>query len=131
MRARRERGDVAVLRGPLTIAGHVTGSVLAVNSDVLLRPTARIDGQLLVVGGEVEGRNASRVDGAIRIYRQSLAYREDGQRIVATDEESVADDESWWHASSVVTGGTGARCSGWRRPGRTTASKGCPSSSGR
>lgn len=90
------RGDVAVLRGPLVIAGHVTGNVLAVNSDVLLRPTARIDGQLLVVGGEVEGRNASRVDGAIRIYREALAYREDGPRIVATDEES-ADDENWWH----------------------------------
>ena len=91
------RGDVAVLRGPLTIAGHVAGNVLAVNSDVLLRPSARIDGQLLVVGGEVEGRNSSRVDGAIRIYRQSLAYHEDGPRIVAIDEESVADDESWWH----------------------------------
>jgi len=88
-------GDVAVLHGPLIIAGHITGSVLAVNSDVILRPTARIDGQLLVVGGEVEGRNVSRVDGAIRIYRQSLAYKEDGQHIVATDEEP-GEDESWW-----------------------------------
>jgi hypothetical protein len=89
------RGDVAVLRGPLTIAGHVTGNVLAVNSDVLLRPTARIDGQLLVVGGEVEGRNVSHVDGAIRIYRQSLAFAVDGQRIVATDDEA-GDDDTWW-----------------------------------
>ncbi|MEP6495954.1 MAG: hypothetical protein ABJF01_24955 [bacterium] len=88
-------GDVAVLRGPLIIGGHITGNVLAVNSDVILRSTARIDGQLLVVGGEVEGRNASRVDGAIRIYRQSLAYREDGQHIVAANEEA-GEDESWW-----------------------------------
>ena len=37
-------GDVAVQSGPLIIAGHVIGSVLAINSDVVLRPTARIDG---------------------------------------------------------------------------------------
>src|SRR5439155_24826903 len=29
-------GDVAVLDGPLTIAGHVAGRVLAINSDVIL-----------------------------------------------------------------------------------------------
>src|SRR5690349_17090333 len=29
-------GDVAVQRGPLVIAGHVIGSVLAINTDVLL-----------------------------------------------------------------------------------------------
>src|SRR5436853_5315832 len=42
------RGNVVVQRGPLTIAGHVTGDVIAINSDVILRPTARIDGGLLV-----------------------------------------------------------------------------------
>src|SRR4051812_44094185 len=51
-------GDVAVLNGPLLIGGHVRGRVLAINSDVILRPSARIDGDLLVVGGEVEGRHA-------------------------------------------------------------------------
>src|SRR5689334_16362182 len=49
------RGDVAVQGAPLTVAGHVIGNVLAVNTDVLLRPTAHIDGELLVVGGDVEG----------------------------------------------------------------------------
>lgn len=90
------RGDVAVLRGPLIIAGHVSGSVLAINSDVILRPTARVDGTLLVVGGDVEGRSTARVDGSIRIYRQSLAYREDGDRIVAVAEDGVEDEDRWW-----------------------------------
>ena len=67
------RGDVAVQGAPVIVAGHVIGNVLAVNTDVLLRPTARIDGELLVVGGDVEGRTEARVDGGIRIYRQSLA----------------------------------------------------------
>jgi hypothetical protein len=39
---------VAVLNGPLTIAGHVRGRVLAINSDVILLRGARIDGELLV-----------------------------------------------------------------------------------
>ena len=49
-------GDLAVLNGPVLISGRVKGRVLAINSDVVLRPSARIDGDLLVVGGEVEGR---------------------------------------------------------------------------
>jgi hypothetical protein len=91
---REVRGDVAVLHGPLTIAGHVMGNVVAINSDVLLRPTALIDGDLLVVGGEVEGRIAARVDGSTRIYRSSLLYREEGDRIVATSDQG-GEDESW------------------------------------
>jgi hypothetical protein len=89
-------GDVAVLRGPLTIAGHVHGDVLAINSDVILLPAARIDGSLLVVGGEIEGQNAAHVEHGIRIYRQSLAYRQDGDRIVGIDQDDAAVTENWW-----------------------------------
>src|SRR3954463_6665481 len=39
---RREvAGDVAVLNGPLTIGGHITGRVIALNADVVLRSSAR------------------------------------------------------------------------------------------
>ena len=78
-------GDVAVQRGPLVIAGHIVGSVLAINSDVVLRPTARIDGNLLVVGGEVDGRNSAFIGGSTRIYRQSLLYRTEGDRVIPSD----------------------------------------------
>src|SRR4029453_8679805 len=93
---REIRGNVAVQRGPLVLAGHVTGNVLAVNSDVLLRPTARIDGDLLVVGGEVEGRNTAYIGGEIRIYRQSLRYRQEGEQIVVERDPADEQGEGWW-----------------------------------
>lgn len=89
-------GNVSILRGPLIVAGHVTGSVLMINGDVLLKPTAHIDGDLIVVGGDIEGINTARIDGAIRIYRQSLAYKQDGDRILVTNENNTPDDEAWW-----------------------------------
>jgi len=92
--AREVPGDVAVLNGPLIIAGHIRGNVLAVNSDVLIRRTARVDGDLLVVGGDIEGRNTAQINGSTRIYRQSLAYREEGDRIVAIDDEPE-ESENW------------------------------------
>jgi hypothetical protein len=87
-------GDVAVLNGPLIVAGHVRGSVLAVNSDVLIRRTGRIDGDLLIVGGEIDGRNTAQISGNTRIYRQALTYRQEGEHIVAIDDES-AENENW------------------------------------
>jgi hypothetical protein len=91
-------GDVAVLTGPLYISGRVKGRVLAINSDVILRSTARIDGDLLVVGGEVEGRHAAYVGGEIRIYRQQLQYAQEGDSIYPT--RSVASttgaEDDWW-----------------------------------
>jgi hypothetical protein len=92
---REVAGNVAVSGGPLIIAGHVTGSVLGLNADVTLRPTAHIDGEVLVVGGAVDGLTLARVDGPIRVYHGSLAYREDGDRIVAIADSS-RDSESWW-----------------------------------
>src|SRR5437773_684304 len=93
-------GDVAVLNGPVLISGRVRGRVLAINSDVVLRPTAHIDGDLLVVGGEVEGRHAAFIGGEIRIYRQQLQYVREGERIEAGRHEpgDIASDETgWWH----------------------------------
>jgi len=89
-------GDVAVLNGPLIISGRVRGRVLAINSDVVLRPTARIEGDLLVVGGEVEGRHSAYVGGEIRIYRQTLQYTRDGDRISEDRTASYGDETDWW-----------------------------------
>lgn len=88
-------GDVAVLGGPLTIAGRVSGSVLAINTNVLLQPGARIDGDVLVVGGNLEGRNDARIGGATRSYRETFRYHEEGDRIVADDVDGGS-DENWW-----------------------------------
>lgn len=87
-------GDVAVLNGPLVIAGRVTGRVLAINADVLLRRGARIDGDLLVVGGEVEGRELATIGGATRIYHPPLRYVQDGDQLVEREEGDPED--TWW-----------------------------------
>ena len=94
---REVHGDVAVLHGPLTIAGHVTGRVIAINSDVILRTSARVDGDMLVVGGEVDGRDVADVGGEIRIYRQSMSFREENETIVAERDTLSDEGQPWWH----------------------------------
>lgn len=94
---REVHGDVAVLHGPLTIAGHVTGRVIAINSDVILRSSARVDGDMLVVGGEVDGRDVADVAGEIRIYRQSMSFREENETIVAERDTLAEEGQPWWH----------------------------------
>jgi hypothetical protein len=88
-------GDVAVLNGPLTLAGHVRGRVLAINSDVILLRGARIDGDLLVVGGEVEGSEGAAIGGELRIYHPPLRYTQEGDQLVARLEGTSA-EEPWW-----------------------------------
>ena len=95
-RGREVFGDVAVLNGPITIGGHVTGRVIAINSDVILRPSARIDGDLLVVGGDVDGRDVAQIGGEIRIYRDPLRYRQEGDQIVAERDTLAAEGDPWW-----------------------------------
>ena len=88
-------GDVSVLNGPVIVAGHVTGRVLAINADVLLQPGARIDGDLLIVGGEVEGRTAGMIGGEVRVYHAALRFARAGDQLVAVAEEPTP-DENWW-----------------------------------
>jgi hypothetical protein len=88
-------GDVAVLNGPVTIAGHVAGRVLAINADVILKKGARIDGDLLVVGGEVEGSEGATIGGELRVYHPPLRYTQEGDRLVAKLDAPGAEDQ-WW-----------------------------------
>jgi hypothetical protein len=93
--SREVQGDVAVLNGPLTLGGHVTGRVLAINADVVLLRGARIDGDLLVVGGEVEGSEGATIGGELRIYHPSLRYTQDGEQLVAVP-GGPGTEEQWW-----------------------------------
>jgi hypothetical protein len=92
--ARTVTGDVSVLNGPITIAGHVTGRVLAINADVLLRRGARVDGDILVVGGEVEGADSASVGGEIRVYHPPLRYTQVGDQLIA--QVDGGSDDQWW-----------------------------------
>ena len=87
-------GDVAVLNGPLTIAGRVNGRVIAINSDVILKPGARVEGQILVVGGNIDGKDDAFIGGDVRTYRQRLTYRQEGERLIASG--SSEEDARWW-----------------------------------
>ena len=89
------RGDVAVLDGPVIVAGRITGRLLAINADVLLRKGARIDGDLLVVGGEVEGSEGASIGGELRVYHPPLRYTREGDRLVAVT-EGPRIEEQWW-----------------------------------
>jgi hypothetical protein len=88
-------GDVTALETTLTIAGRVRGRVLAINSNVTLLASARIDGDLLVVGGAVEGRHNAYIGGESRIYREPLRYTRDGDRLVP-EYGSTVDEGAWW-----------------------------------
>lgn len=86
-------GDVAVLDGSLTLAGHVTGRVLVLNGDATLSPTARIDGAVIVVGGRLTGESDAFIGGEIRVYRQPFHYHQEGDRIIADRPEWT--EERW------------------------------------
>lgn len=89
------RGDVAVLDGPVIVAGRITGRLLAINADVLLRKGARIDGDLLVVGGEVEGSEGATIGGELRVYHPPLRYTREGEQLVAVN-VGPRITEQWW-----------------------------------
>jgi hypothetical protein len=92
---REVAGNVAVLNGPLTLAGRVHGRVLAINSDVILERGARIDGDLVIVGGEVEGSEGAVIGGELRVYHPPLRYTQEGDQLVAQLEGSET-EEPWW-----------------------------------
>jgi hypothetical protein len=90
-------GDVAVIRGPLEIAGRLEGSVVMVNGDVLLRPGGAVTGDVLVVGGTVEGLTEATVGGEILVYAGRLHYALEGERMVRIRRSPARD-------TSVVSG---------------------------
>jgi hypothetical protein len=89
--------DMAVLDGPLVVAGQVTGRVVAINADVILRPTGQVNGDLIVVGGEVEGLREGAVRGETRVYRDPLRYVDEGDRLaVRSDEDDDRGGRDFW-----------------------------------
>ena len=82
-------GDIAITGGPsLIIGGRVTGRVLAINTDVILRQGAQVDGDILIVGGRLEGRESATVQADVRVYRQALSFHMEGERLVPEDRVS-------------------------------------------
>jgi hypothetical protein len=73
--ARGIDGDVAVLGGPVTLAGRISGSLYVINGDITFEPGAVVGGDVLVVGGTILGQSNVAVAGEVRGYRDVLRYR--------------------------------------------------------
>ena len=80
--ATRVEGAVAVLNGPLRIAGTVAGDVVVINGDAVLAAAAVVDGALTVIGGEVVVNPGARVAGGVVSYREPLRFRYEGDSLV-------------------------------------------------
>jgi hypothetical protein len=80
--ARGIDGDVAVLGGPVSVAGRISGSLVVVNGDLTLESGAVVGGDVTVVGGTIDGADDAEIAGEIRSYRDPLRYRRFGEEIV-------------------------------------------------
>lgn len=65
------RGDVLVLESMVRLEGRVQGTLVAVDSDVFLRPRAEVAGDLVVLGGGLYRSSLAAVDGEI-LYEPTL-----------------------------------------------------------
>lgn len=92
-------GNVSVLNGPATIAGHIRGTLVAINADVRLAPGARIQQDLIVIGGAVSGQDSARIGGEVRVQPELLRYHFDGERLVLDGEPQF--DDAWWMRHQV------------------------------
>lgn len=75
------QGTIGVLNGPVTIAGTVSGSLVAINADVRLMSGARVNGDVIVVGGSVHRDDGVTISGETRVQAELLRYTLDGDRI--------------------------------------------------
>jgi hypothetical protein len=89
--SRPVEGNVAVQYGPIVIGGRVAGNVLAVNSDVILRPGARIDGDLWIVGGRLRGRQNATIGGELRVYEARVSTRRTGDVLIIEPDDEYPD----------------------------------------
>ena len=85
-------GDVAVLGGPVELAGIVDGNLLVLNGDITLMEGSRVIGDLTVVGGIVLGADQGEVDGIATTYTAIFRYRrtEDGIEYLGSQPQEAA-----------------------------------------
>ena len=93
--------SIAILRGQLVIGGHVRGSVVAINADVVLEPNALVDEDIVVVGGKVGMRENGRVRGDIRTYPQTMVLEERSDSIIP--DARYTDEGKWWSGLQLDT----------------------------
>jgi len=93
-------GSVAVLNGPVTVAGTIRGSLAAINADVRLAPGARIERDLVIVGGNIAGIDQATLTGELAQQAELMRYRIDDVRLDPEGEPTY--DDGWWSARKRV-----------------------------
>lgn len=88
-------GDLAVLQGTATIAGHVLGRVVVVNGDVTLHTGAHVDGGIVVIGGRLVGRDGATVGGDVQEFVEHVSIVR-GTTADTTVTSEPNPDERWW-----------------------------------
>ena len=90
------KGDVAVINGPVTVAGHIGGRLTVINSDLELIAGATVDSGILVVGGALQAPagDSVHVGGPVLVLPQKLRYRMEGDRLVTGSESDPI--KNWW-----------------------------------
>jgi hypothetical protein len=73
-------GDVAVLGGPVTIAGEIQGDLVVVNGNVTIEDVGTVSGDVTIIGG-VAHATQTQIGGQLAVYAQNLPYRQSGERI--------------------------------------------------
>lgn len=88
------QGDVAVLDGPLRVAGRVTGDLVAINADIEIVAGGEVAGDVLVMGGRAQVSEDARVGGTLEQHTSRLRVRLENERleIVDADEPRVIID---------------------------------------
>jgi hypothetical protein len=100
--ARGVDGDVAVLGGPVTLGGHVSGSLMVVNGDLTFETGAVVSGDVTVVGGSIIAADRAAIAGEIRSYRDPLRYRRVGEDIAFSPRRQFR--PSWLNRSGSLSG---------------------------
>ncbi len=117
------RGDAAVRNGPVLVGGRIQGTLLVINGDAALDTGAVITGDLIVIGGTVARAPDAAVGGEVRVYREPLAYRIQGDEIALAPANprrwfrNLGAQKTWGTAESrssltIATGGTFNRIEG-------------------
>jgi hypothetical protein len=79
----------------LTIAGRVTGRIVAINADVIITATGRVERDVVIIGGRLDAA-PSGVAGDVRVYEGRVDIDRVEHRIVVQGE---TEDERWYRST--------------------------------
>ena len=85
--------DVAVFDGHVSVLGRVSGRIVVINGNVVVRGTGRLEGNATAIGGVVSTIGGGEISGTTRSYPEPVLIESAAGRIVVRDE---TDDERWY-----------------------------------